>query len=169
MESHIDRGHTGPGSAWEAPASQRSRQQGGKQEMLDLAVGRPGFRFQLGPWILVHLWASHAPFLSLSFPICKVKMLGLQSLTQTHLSRKTDRHSPYTGLHPTGILIKSSGRPRKPTQAWTEGWVCWERMRQERETPCNFILIFVIIPRLKIRHGAKCFQMSALMNTFYPT
>lgn len=66
-----------------------------------MAVGRPGFWFQLGPWVLVHLWASHAPFLSLSFPTCKVKVLGpftLQSLTQTHLSRKIDRHSPFRTL-----------------------------------------------------------------------
>lgn len=101
--SHSEWGHTGPGSAWEVSASQGSRRQGGKQAVLHLAVGRPGFWVQLGPWGLVHLWASHAPFLSLSFPICKVKVLGLQSLTQTHLSRKTGRHSPFQTLVSTSL------------------------------------------------------------------
>lgn len=57
-------------------------------------MSRPGFWFQLGPRVPVHLWASHTPFLSLSFPICKVKVLSFRSLAQIHSSRQTNTLLP---------------------------------------------------------------------------
>lgn len=66
---------------------------------------------------------------------------------------------PWTPLDHHWDFNEASARPRKPTyppRLWLRGGSAGRGM------PCNFILIFVIISRVKIRHRAKCFQMSAL-------